>query len=121
MQYIPCNSALLAQETLFLTQKGTFFAQRSPKSASIATNLNLRQKSVCLGSKFSSESELFGGCHPYSRATSATLSDQTLDSLLIISKGQFRVQIQVTCAQRSQAAAERADHKRRRSLIDSYI
>ena len=33
MQYIPCNSALLAQEILFLTQKGTFFAQRSPKSA----------------------------------------------------------------------------------------
>ena len=33
MQYIPCNSALLAQKTLFLTQKGTFFAQRSPKSA----------------------------------------------------------------------------------------
>ena len=30
-QYIPCNSALLAQETLFLTQKGTFFAQRSKK------------------------------------------------------------------------------------------
>ena len=29
MQYIPCNSALLAQETLFLTQKGTFYAQRS--------------------------------------------------------------------------------------------
>ena len=24
MQYIPCNSALLAQKTLFLTQKGTF-------------------------------------------------------------------------------------------------
>ena len=24
MQYIPCNSALLAHETLFLTQKGTF-------------------------------------------------------------------------------------------------
>ena len=33
MLYIPCNSALLAQETLFLTQKGTFFAQLSPKSA----------------------------------------------------------------------------------------
>ena len=33
MQYIPCNKALLAHETLFLTQKGTFFAQRSPKSA----------------------------------------------------------------------------------------
>ena len=27
MQYIPCNSALLAQETLFLTQKGTFLAK----------------------------------------------------------------------------------------------
>ena len=24
MQYLPCNSALVAQETLFLTQKGTF-------------------------------------------------------------------------------------------------
>ena len=73
MQYIPCNSALLAQETLFLTQKGTFFAQRSPKSALIATNLNSRQNSVCSGLKFSSESKLFGGCHPCSRATSATL------------------------------------------------
>ena len=47
--------------------------------------------------------------------------DQTLDLLLIKSKGQFPVQIQVTYFQRSQAAAERADHKRRRSLIDSYI
>ena len=26
MQYIPYNSALLAQDTLFLTQKGTVFA-----------------------------------------------------------------------------------------------
>ena len=25
MQYIPCNSALLAQKTLFLTPKGTVF------------------------------------------------------------------------------------------------
>ena len=48
-------------------------------------------------------------------------SDQNLDLLLIKSKGQFRVQFQVTYFQRSQAAAERADHKRRRSLIDSYI
>ena len=31
MQYITCNIALLAQETLFLTQKGTFFGQRSQK------------------------------------------------------------------------------------------
>ena len=33
MQCIPCKIALLAQEILCLTQKGTFFAQRSPKSA----------------------------------------------------------------------------------------
>ena len=58
MQYIPCNSALLAQEALFLPKKA-FFAQRSPKSALIATNLNLRQNSVCSG--FSSQSKLFGG------------------------------------------------------------
>ena len=32
MQYIPCNSALLAQETLFLTQKGTFLAKDRDKS-----------------------------------------------------------------------------------------
>ena len=31
MQYIPWNTALLAQETLFLTQKGTSFAQISQK------------------------------------------------------------------------------------------
>ena len=47
MQYIPCNSALLAQETLLLTQKGTFFVQRSPKSALIPTNLNSLQNSLC--------------------------------------------------------------------------
>ena len=32
MQYIPYISALFAQETLFLTQKGTFFAQRFKKN-----------------------------------------------------------------------------------------
>ena len=35
MQYIPCNSALLAQEILFLTQKGTFlpkYLQKMRKS-----------------------------------------------------------------------------------------
>ena len=62
MQYITFKSALLAQETLFLIQKETFFAQRSPKS---------------LGLKFSSESKLFGGCHPCSCATSATLQPIT--------------------------------------------
>ena len=33
VQYIPCNSALLAQETLFSTRKSTFLAQSLPKSA----------------------------------------------------------------------------------------
>ena len=33
MQYVPCNSSLLAQETLFLTKKkNTFFGKRFPKS-----------------------------------------------------------------------------------------
>ena len=31
MQYIPCNGALLAQETLFLTQKGTFLPKNLQK------------------------------------------------------------------------------------------
>ena len=44
----------------------------------------LRQNSVCLGLKFSSESKLFGGCHPCSRATSATLV-MTFSNLLHIS------------------------------------
>ena len=73
MQYIQCNSVLLAQEKLFLTQKGTFFAQKFPKSAQIATNLNLRKNSVCSGLKFLSESKLFGRGPPCPRATSATL------------------------------------------------
>ena len=33
MQYIPCNSALLAKEALFLTKTGTFFVQRFLKRA----------------------------------------------------------------------------------------
>ena len=70
MQYIPCNSA---QEALFLPQKALFLPKDLKKSAQIATNLNSRQNSICSGLKFSSEFKLFGGCHPYSRATSATL------------------------------------------------
>ena len=31
MQYIPCNTALLAQETLFLTQKDTFLPKDHQK------------------------------------------------------------------------------------------
>ena len=82
MQYIPYNSALLAQETLFLTQKGTFFA----------TNLNLRQNSVCSGLKFSSKSKLFDGCHPCSCATSATLNRATCKLLMRTYVGPLAIQ-----------------------------
>ena len=58
MHYIPRNGALLDQETLFLTQQGTFFAQRSPKSEQIVTNLNSRQNSVCSGLKFATSATL---------------------------------------------------------------
>ena len=39
MQYVPCNSALLA-----IDLKKTFFAQSLPKSVQIATNLNIVTK-----------------------------------------------------------------------------
>ena len=84
MQYIPCNSALLAQETPFLTQKGTFFC---PKISKKCVNLNLRQNSVCSGLKFLSESKLFGRGPPCPRTTSATLLPHLLFfSLLFSSK-----------------------------------
>ena len=53
MQYIPCNSALLAQEALFLPKKTLFLPKYLKKSALIATNLNSWQNSVCSGLKFS--------------------------------------------------------------------
>ena len=82
MQYIPCNSALLAQETLFLTQKGTFLPKDLQKVRKSRQSL-----------KFSSESKLFGGCHLCSRATSAILlynihctKDDCSESFLCIGK-----------------------------------
>ena len=56
MQFILCNSALLAHETLFLTKKH-YFAQSFQKSAQIATNLKHHNKIV-----FISKSNLSGGC-----------------------------------------------------------
>ena len=44
MQYMPCDYALLAQKTLFLSQESTFFVPSLPKSAYIATNLNIAKK-----------------------------------------------------------------------------
>ena len=87
MHYIPCNSALLAQETMFLTQKG--ICPKISKKCVNRDNLNSRQNSVCLGLKFSSESKLFGGGPPCPRTTSVTLITiitilTILQSLLII-------------------------------------
>ena len=48
MQYIPCNGALLAQETLFLTKKKHFFC---PKISKNATNLNIAAGKRILGLK----------------------------------------------------------------------
>ena len=73
MQYIPCNSALLAQGTLFLTQKGTFLPKDLQKKGEILTNLNSQQNRVCSSLKYSSESKLFSGGQPRPRTTSATL------------------------------------------------
>ena len=56
MQYIPCNSALLAQEALFLPKKALFMPKDLQKKVRKS-----QQNSVCSGLKFSSESKLFGG------------------------------------------------------------
>ena len=75
MQYIPCNSALLAQEALFLPKKALFMPKDLQKKVRKS-----QQNSVCSGLKFSSESKLFDGCHPCSRASSATLEKRKLDN-----------------------------------------
>ena len=74
MQYIPCNSALLAKEALFLTKKGTFLSKDFQKVRKSRQILMLRQNSVCSGLKFLSESKLFGRGPPCPRTTSATLT-----------------------------------------------
>ena len=75
MQYVPCNRALFAQESLFLTQKSTFLTQSLSKSAQMRQIIMSRQYSICYGLKFSSESKLFGESHSCLRTTSATLWD----------------------------------------------
>ena len=44
MQYIPCNSALLAQETLFLTQKDTFLPKDLQKKVRKWRQILIRDK-----------------------------------------------------------------------------
>ena len=44
MQYIPCNSALLAQEVTVFTQKDIFYAQRSPKKVRKSQQILIRDK-----------------------------------------------------------------------------
>ena len=61
MQYIPCNSALLAQETLFLNQKGTFFTLDFQKVRKMRQILISQQNSenVIGRMQFSYKSKLF--------------------------------------------------------------
>ena len=66
MQYIQCKSALLAQETLFLTQKGTFFAQRSPKKVRRSRQILIRDKIAYVRAK------IFLPSPPCPRTASAT-------------------------------------------------
>ena len=73
MQCIPCNSALLAKEMLFLTNKSTFLSKDFQKVCKSQQILILRQNSVCQGSRFSSESKLFGEGPSCLRTTSTTL------------------------------------------------
>ena len=52
MQYIPCNNALLAQETLFLTQKGTFLPKDLQKVRK-SRQIFIRDKIVYVWAYFS--------------------------------------------------------------------
>ena len=76
MQFILCNSALLAHETLFLTKKH-YFAQSFQKSAQIATNLKHHNKIV-----FISKSNLSGGCCLRVCATSHKTTSQLRPGLI---------------------------------------
>ena len=68
MQYIPCNSALLTKEKLFLTQKGPFFVQNVRKSRQIFTCNKIK-----FGLKIFARVQTFGGGPPRPPTTSAIL------------------------------------------------
>ena len=69
MQYIPCNSALLAQEALFLPKKALFMPKDLQKKV-----LKSRQILILTnGLEFSSKSKLFGEGPSCLRTTSANL------------------------------------------------
>ena len=73
MQYIPCNNALHAQETLLLSQKSTFWPQVFQKVRKSRQILISRQSSVCWCLKFLYKSKLFGEAPFCLHTTSATL------------------------------------------------
>ena len=75
MQYIP-----LAQEALFLPKKAIFMPKDLQKKVRKSRQILIRDK---IGLKFSSKSKLFGGCHPCSRATFATLPGSVLGLLVL--------------------------------------
>ena len=62
MQYIPCNGAFLAEEILFLTQKGIFLPKDLQKVR------KLRQNSVCSGLNFFVRIQTFRGGPPHAPA-----------------------------------------------------
>ena len=85
MQYIPCNSALLAQEALFLPQKALFMPKDLQKKVRKSRQiLILRQNSVCKGLKISSESKFFGEGPSRLRTTNAILAMPERQSFLFI-------------------------------------
>ena len=61
MQYIPCNSALLAQEVLFLPKKALFMPKDLQKKVRKLRQILIRDKiASCSDLKLLSESKLFG-------------------------------------------------------------
>ena len=69
MQYIPCNSALLAQEALFLPKKALFLPKDLKKKVRKSRQILIRNK-IAYVRAWSFRQSLFGGGP---RTTSATL------------------------------------------------
>ena len=90
MQYIPCNSALLAQHTLF--QKSTFLPKVFQKVRKSRQILISRQSSVCWCLKFLYKSKLFGEGPFCLHTTSGTLG-LTLTILSFLQLAQIEVYI----------------------------
>ena len=94
MQYIPWNTAHLAQETLFLTKKSTSFCPKTTQKCKIATNLNIATKKHILGLKFFFRIQTFrwrpfvhNFCHPFKRLTSSVAIQHSRFWRFLVTKG----------------------------------